>query len=566
MTDDAKTAEMLPELRSNPFTKALGLPPSLSERIALLDRPAPYDESERRLPPDQRKYAVMRLFEVSIPVMRQVELVERIHMAIRQGYKARDPARGWHRAQFVASAGAVEAILEKGRGDSKRGSNEAWSGSDPVGTAVGEVRAALPALKGSGAHGFALIGTPGLGKSTTTAITLEALPQVLEPETPYYLRQLVYVKVDCPPAPTRRQFCQAAFEAIDLALGTRYAAMFVNDRTNSEAMVGRLQNLVVLHAVGIIVIDEIQNVGKAKESPDTFLNFFVGLVNRLGVPLMMIGTAEARPLLDGAFRLARRAAGLGQPNWEPLRRGEEWDDWLSDMWRYQWTAEPTPLTPEISEVIYRECQGIIDIAVKLLMLAQLRAISRGEMGMPETLDAGLFETVAKEEFALARPLLQALRDGRIDVLAKIPDLVPFHAHVDSLMSAATGMTANEFRDLREMRRQELEQARKGVEGSVASYRAAVLKRGFVAKVADEVVAEALRRNARDDVLGISATISELLKNLTPATAGKARNPRRAEPTRTNVIDGAIKDGENPLEALRRSGLLASTLEEVLGAS
>jgi AAA domain len=556
--------EMLPELRDNPFTRVLGMPPSLADRMALLDRPAPYEESERQLSHDQRKYALLRLFEVSVPVKRQVELVERIHMAIRQGYKARDPARGWHRAQHLASSSALAAIME-GRRDKSLGRNfnRAWEGDDPVGTAVEAVRNDLPALKGAGAHGFVLIGDPGMGKSTSTEITLAAMEQVVEPDTPYYLKQLVYVKIDCPAAPTRRQFCQAAFSAIDLALGTNYTSMFVAQKNSPEEMVARLQNVVVLHAVGIIVIDEIQNVAKAAEAPDTFLNFFVGLVNRLGVPLMMIGTAEARPLLDGAFRLARRAAGLGQPNWERLREGEEWEDWLSDMWRYQWTSTPTALTPDIVKAVYDECQGIIDIAVKLLMLAQLRAISRGEAGLPEALDARLFETVAREEFALARPLLRALRDGRMDVLANVPDLVPFQLHVDRLLSNAMGMTAQDFRDLRDARQKEMELRAKGDAGPVASFKANVMKRGYAAKVADGVVAEAFRRNPVDDVIGISSTISELLAGLDqPARAGN-RVVRAVAPAVTSRIGDAVRDKEDVIEALREDGLLVSSVDDLL---
>ena len=60
----------LPELWLNPFIRALGPPPTLAERIALLDVPADYAESERSLSHDQRKYAVLRLFEVSVPIER----------------------------------------------------------------------------------------------------------------------------------------------------------------------------------------------------------------------------------------------------------------------------------------------------------------------------------------------------------------------------------------------------------------------------------------------------------------------------------------------------------------
>ena len=560
---------MLPELRDNPFTRVLGAPPTLAERYGLLDRPATYDEAERSLPHDQRKYAVLRLLEVSVPVQRQIDLVERINMAIRQGYKARDPARGWHQSQFQASSGALSTILSSKQDANKRRSfNCVWDGDDPVGTAVASVRADLPVLKSAGAAGFALIGLPGMGKSTTTGVTLDAVRQVIEHRDGYYLKQLVWIKIECPPAPTRRQVCQVMFEAIDMALGTNYMVMFFDAKGSAESMVARLQNLVVLHAVGLIVIDEIQNVAHAAERHETFLNFFVNLVNRLGVPLMLIGTGEARPLLGQAFRLARRSGGLGQPNWDRLPEGEEWNDWLEEMWRYQWTAPPTPLTPEISMAIYNESQGIIDIAVKLLMLAQFRAISRGETGLPETLDAGLFHTIAKEELALARPLLQALREGRMDVLSTIPDLVPFQTHVEQMLSKAMEMTAQDFRELREASRRANIAATGGHGGPLDELAAAVISRGFSAEVAERALAEALKTNSPDDTLGLSVSVAAFLENVEPMRdreRKKLKNGANTEPSEPARITDAGSDEEDVVEKLRRTGKLVSSVDEVLSS-
>lgn len=529
-----------------------------------MNRPAPYDASERALPHDERKYAVLRLFEVSVPIRSQVDLVERVNMAIRQGYKARDPARGWHRAQFLASSSALSAIVSSRKQRSK-GSNasRAWEDDDPIGTAVAAVRENLPVLKNAGGNGFALLGLPGLGKSTSTGVILDAIPQVIEQRIGYYVKQLVWIKIDCPPAPTRRQFCQAAFQAMDLALGTDYIGDFYDAKGSNEDLVFRLQNLVVVHAVGLFVIDEIQNVAFAAERPETFLNFFVNLVNRLGVPLMLIGTAEASPLLNAAFRLARRASGLGQPNWDRLHNGEEWDDWLTEMWRYQWTAEPTLLTPEISEAIYHESQGIVDIAVKLLMLAQMRAISRGEVGYSETLDAGLFHTIAEEEFALAKPLLDAVREGRMDVLEKVPDLVPFHIQIDKVLSGAIGMTAQEFRDLRESRREALEAAKAGRSDTLAELRASIQRRGHSLEIADRVLSEALKTVAADDFLGLSVAIATLLENV-PKTKEKTRRRKPVDPSEPATLTETGSQDDEAVDALRASGMLVSSVDDILG--
>ncbi|QAS59591.1 hypothetical protein [Clostridium septicum] len=48
------------------------------------------------------------------------------------------------------------------------------------------------------------------------------------------------------------------------------------------------------------------------------------------------------------------------------------------MWQYQYTKYHTELTKEISDLVYYESQGIIDIAIKIFSMAQIQAISTGE--------------------------------------------------------------------------------------------------------------------------------------------------------------------------------------------
>jgi hypothetical protein len=47
------------------------------------------------------------------------------------------------------------------------------------------------------------------------------------------------------------------------------------------------------------------------------------------------------------------------------------------LWRYQCTANPVELTQELSDCLYEESAGIVDFAVKLALLAQVRAITAG---------------------------------------------------------------------------------------------------------------------------------------------------------------------------------------------
>lgn len=136
------------------------------------------------------------------------------------------------------------------------------------------------------------------------------------------------------------------------------------------------------------------------------------LINKIGLPVMIIGTPAALPLLQGAFRQARRTSGIGSAVWEPMPEGGDWEGFIRRMWAFQWTRAESPLTDEIVAVLRDESQGIVDVVIKLYMLAQLRAIQLGELGgREEVIDAGLIRHVAKTELTLIAPMIDALRRG-----------------------------------------------------------------------------------------------------------------------------------------------------------
>ena len=69
--------------------------------------------------------------------------------------------------------------------------------------------------------------------------------------------------------------------------------------------------------LGMLVIDEIQHLKQAKSGgSEKMLNFFVTLVNTIGVPVVLIGTTKAMSVLQSEFSQARRGSGQGDMVWE----------------------------------------------------------------------------------------------------------------------------------------------------------------------------------------------------------------------------------------------------------
>ncbi|WP_298376901.1 TniB family NTP-binding protein [Azospirillum sp.] len=195
-------------------------------------------------------------------------------------------------------------------------------------------------------------------------------------------------------------------------------------------------------ALGLLVVDEIQHLTRLRgENRNHLLDFLVALVNTIGIPVMIIGTPAALPVLQGAFRQARRASGLGSPYWSRHPNDPTWNCFVERMWRFQWTRTPTPLTDDLRAVLYEESQGIIDIVVKLYMMTQLHVILLGAMAGRETeerLTPALFRHVAKKSFSLVKPMIDALKSGDVLKLAEYDDLKPLNEHLGRIFREAVG--------------------------------------------------------------------------------------------------------------------------------
>jgi len=165
------------------------------------------------------------------------------------------------------------------------------------------------------------------------------------------------------------------------------------------------------------VIDEIQHLLNSKNDPDEILNFLVTLVNTISVPTILIGTYKALKVLQKDFRQARRAASEGAIFWDRMSKNEEWDFFLDTMWKFQWTKNPVPLTPELNDAMYEESQGITAIAVNLFMLAQEKALALGvEMSVPH------IKATAKRELCMVRKMIDAIKDNNHSQIAKYDDI------------------------------------------------------------------------------------------------------------------------------------------------
>ncbi|WP_203247662.1 ATP-binding protein [Sporosarcina beigongshangi] len=381
------------DYKGNPLIEALPFILSREEAFDQLSFLPPYHKNERNLSIQHRYHALLRLTQFFQPIGQTLELEQRFSRLIRYGYVNRNPLQKQH----------IQVLNEL---------HDKLINKDEL--------VLSPDIRTS-ASSFTLIGFPGIGKTSAIERIVSLYPQVILHQHPINIIQIVWLKLNCPHDGSLKTLCMNFFQKIDMLIGTNYYERYGRKINSISSMVIRMGQIARLHSIGVLIIDEIQHLLSAKGSAsEPMMNFFVTLVNEIGIPVMFIGTMKAKALLQKDFRQARRSSGQGDMVWQQMNKDDNWNVLITSMWDYLWTKESVELNEEMNEIIYKESQAIIDVAIKLFILAQSRAI---ESGM-EKVTPQLIRKVAKEDLMIMRPLLDALESGNVSEIAKYEDIIP----------------------------------------------------------------------------------------------------------------------------------------------
>jgi hypothetical protein len=387
--------QLVRSYEGNPLIE--GLPDILSvpHAMKLLAYHPIFDPKDRNLPPEIRIHQIqgaMRFFE---PLPIHIDIEQRFSRMIRDGYVGRNPVAKGHWQEL-----------------DKRVDIIAKSGGIP--------------LQSSAANGFLIVGLPGMGKTFTVERLLQLYPQILNHTEyqgkPFSRIQITWLKLTCPHDGSIKGLALSFFQAIDDLLGTDYYKLCTgNGKRTVDELIPAMARVAWAHCLGLLVVDEVQHLNNSKSGgADRMLGFFLQLMNTLGLPVLLIGTYAALSILNRELRQIRRSSGLGDVVWERMPNDDVWKLFVEGLWRYQYVRNPVPLDKELSDTLYDECQGITDFAVKLFILAQIRAIVSGY----EKITATIIRSVAHDSLRLAKPVIQALRTGKTEELAAMSDIHP----------------------------------------------------------------------------------------------------------------------------------------------
>lgn len=381
------------EYQGNPLIEALPPIYSQEEVIDRLCMYPPYNKEERYLNDHQRVHLISRLLHYfqAIPIHLSIE--SSVSRLIRTGYTYRNPITSTYAQSFVDNWNNIQ--------------NKAFDNSI---IQTGQT--------------LSIIGVSGVGKTRTLQRILHTIPQVISHVTykgkPLNQYQVTYLKIETPFDGSVKTIIYDLMYQVDHLLGSNYFKRYVYGRLSTSQLMPIMAQIAKSINLGMLILDELQHLkGVKKSSSSQVLNFFTALINTINIPLIMVGTPKAMDVLQSQFRQARRSTNMGNIMWDRFKKDAIWDLFVQGMWKYQWTTEKTSFTNELSSILYEESQGIADIAIKLFMMTQLRAISSGK----ERITVSLIKKVAQEELKMVQPMLQTLKNGNFSKLAKYDDLM-----------------------------------------------------------------------------------------------------------------------------------------------
>lgn len=378
------------ELRGNPLVEAMAPPPmSDVDSIKRLSHFPEFNETERELPAVFRALLPARLLNFMFPTKQHVRLLQRIYGQVLNGYRRPNPL-------------------------------------SPEGQRALHGNADVPAIPRPANISF-LTGLSGMGKSTVIRSVTRAMGKPVIKHSNYRGNvftetQLLYLMRNVPDQCSAKALCKSFGKSADALIGLPlYSKKFADRSMTRTDYVDALRTMIVNHHVGVLVIDEFQNLSLAKSGgKEELVALIVNLRDELGIPIVLVGTyraasilrddaSTARRLVEGGFHELQRPADASDENWLALC------EIISD---YQWVLEPQPLTDEFVEVLYRYSQGITGIMLNLYVTAQTFAIEEGI----EKISPQLIEQVYKERFRPLHHIIDILSSNNIDLLSQYDDL------------------------------------------------------------------------------------------------------------------------------------------------
>ena len=225
-----------------------------------------------------------------------------------------------------------------------------------------------------GSDSFTIIGTSGIGKSSAISRTINLITEnkVIEADNPY-THVVPCVIVQCPFDSSVKGLLLEVLRKVDEVLDSKYYQNALRARATTDMLIGSVSQVALNH-IGMLVVDEIQNVANSKNGK-SLIGSLTQLINNSGISICMVGTPESTRFFESAMQLARRSVGL---QYTSMSYDKYFQEFCKVMFRYQYVKQRTEITEGIIEWLYEHSAGITSVVVALIHDAQEIAILNGK--------------------------------------------------------------------------------------------------------------------------------------------------------------------------------------------
>ncbi len=323
------------------FTKLLPSMKSGQELISALSIIPKYDESICEQDQTARLIALSDLYQIYIPSQMSLEIYSKLYLALLRSM------------QKKSTQMAIKQRYENYKAIQQQSYSGILGGSDS----------------------FTIIGTSGIGKSSaiSRSISLITENQIIETDKPY-TKIISCLIVQCPFDSSVKGLLLEILRKVDEELGTDNYHHAIKSRTaTTDMLIGSVSSIALNH-IGMLVVDEIQNVANSKNGK-TLIGALTQLINNSGISICMVGTPECTVFFEQAMQLARRSVGL---YYTAMNYDEYFQSFCKVIFQYQYTRQRTDITPAITEWLYEHSAGVISVVVSLVHDAQEVAILTGK--------------------------------------------------------------------------------------------------------------------------------------------------------------------------------------------
>ena len=318
------------------------LPPMLAgtELLSTLEVLPDYDESIRDLDAATRLMALSDLYKLYLPSQMSVEIYSKLYLALLRSLQKKQTSL------------AIQQQTQNYRAIRQQSYSGIIGGSDS----------------------FTIIGASGIGKSTaiSRAISLITGNKVIEVEEPY-TTIIPCLVVQCPFDSSVKGLLLEILRKVDENLSSKYYENAMRVRATTDMLIGSVSQIALNH-IGLLIVDEIQNVVNSKHGK-SLVGALTQLINNSGISVCMVGTPESALFFEQAMQLARRSLGIQYGN---MVYDTYFEDFCNVLFSYQYVRNEGTLTPGIMEWLYEHSAGIISVVVSLVHDAQEIAILSGK--------------------------------------------------------------------------------------------------------------------------------------------------------------------------------------------